>query len=64
MEQFIYVWLKFGHFVYPIAWIGSVVLGFASMLTGILIGLVTYFIWLVILQIFWWNVHERWIWKY
>ena len=63
MEQLIYVWLKFGHFVYLIAWIGSVVLGFASILTGILIGLVTYFIWLVILQIFWWNVHERWIWQ-
>lgn len=63
MEQLIYVWLKFGHFVYPIAWIGSVVLGSASILTGILIGLITYFIWLVILQIFWWNVYERWIWK-
>lgn len=63
MEQIIYTWLKFGHFVYPIAWIGSVVLGFASILTGILIGLVTYFIWLVILQIFWWNVHKRWIWQ-
>lgn len=57
------IWLKFGYVVCLIAWIGSVAMGIASLEMGILIGLASWLLWAVVLQIMWWKKYREWLWE-
>lgn len=63
MEKLISVWLYLGYLVYWIGWLGSMAMFGVSTLTGIVIGLVTFAIHIIILQILYWINGDGWIWN-
>lgn len=63
MDLFIGIWLKFGYVVYWISLVGSVAMGIASLVMGMLIGLAAWLLWVVVLQIMWWNKYKEWLWE-
>lgn len=63
MDLIIDIWLKIGHYVYWLFLLGSVALGITSIGWGTLVGLVAWFIWVVILQVMWWIEYREWLWE-
>lgn len=63
MDLIIDIWLKIGHVVYWLFWLGSVALGITSIGCGILVGLVAWIIYVIILQVMWWIEYREWLWE-
>ena len=51
MKNIINRWLFFGHFVYWIFWIGSMVIFGVKIWEGIIIGVISYVVWPLIFRI-------------